>query len=263
MTKSKQQSEEGEVYRWIERLQQDSEDEIVKEKLVLHFEGLVHSLARKYSQSRGNHEDLAQVGMIGLLMAAERFDAEFGKTFEAFAIPTIIGEIKRYIRDKTWSVHVPRRIKELGPKINRAVDTLTNDLQRSPTVQDIASYLEVTEEEVLETMEMTKSYRALSVDYKHESDGEGNTVSILDLVGLEDEYYEKVDLHMVLEKIFPVLDKREQEILKLIFFENLSQKEVGELLGISQMHVSRLQRKALKKLKDELEKGRGEVSTVE
>lgn len=263
MTKSKQQSEEGEVYRWIERLQQDSEDEIVKEKLVLHFEGLVHSLARKYSQSRGNHEDLAQVGMIGLLMAAERFDAEFGKTFEAFAIPTIIGEIKRYIRDKTWSVHVPRRIKELGPKINRAVETLTNDLQRSPTVQDIASYLEVTEEEVLETMEMTKSYRALSVDYKHESDGEGNTVSILDLVGLEDEYYEKVDLHMMLEKIFPVLDKREQEILKLIFFENLSQKEVGELLGISQMHVSRLQRKALKKLKDELEKGRGEVSTVE
>lgn len=263
MTKSKQQSEEGEVYRWIERLQQESEDEIVKEKLVLHFEGLVHSLARKYSQSRGNHEDLAQVGMIGLLMAAERFDAEFGKTFEAFAIPTIIGEIKRYIRDKTWSVHVPRRIKELGPKINRAVETLTNDLQRSPTVQDIASYLEVTEEEVLETMEMTKSYRALSVDYKHESDGEGNTVSILDLVGLEDEYYEKVDLHMVLEKIFPVLDKREQEILKLIFFENLSQKEVGELLGISQMHVSRLQRKALKKLKDELEKGRGEVSTVE
>ena len=263
MTKSKQQSEEGEVYRWIERLQQESEDEIVKEKLVLHFEGLVHSLARKYSQSRGNHEDLAQVGMIGLLMAAERFDAEFGKTFEAFAIPTIIGEIKRYIRDKTWSVHVPRRIKELGPKINRAVETLTNDLQRSPTVQDIASYLEVTEEEVLETMEMTKSYRALSVDYKHESDGEGNTVSILDLVGLEDEYYEKVDLHMMLEKIFPVLDKREQEILKLIFFENLSQKEVGELLGISQMHVSRLQRKALKKLKEELEKGRGEVSTVE
>src|SRR5699024_11804235 len=88
--------------------------------------------------------------------------------------------------------------------------------------------------------------RALSVDYKHESDGEGNTVSILDLVGLEDEYYEKVDLHMMLEKIFPVLDKREQEILKLIFFENLSQKEVGELLGISQMHVSRLQRKALR-----------------
>src|SRR5699024_11741240 len=103
-------------------------------------------------------------------------------------------EIKRYIRDKTWSVHVPRRIKEVGPKINRAVETLTNDLQRSTTVQDIASYLEVTEEEVLETMEMTKSYRALSVDYKHESDGEGNTVSILDLVGLEDEYYEKVDL---------------------------------------------------------------------
>src|SRR5699024_2894557 len=101
-------------------------------------------------------------------------------------------------------------IKELGPKINRAVETLTNDLQRSPTVQDIASYLEVTEEEVLETMEMTKSYRALSVDYKHESDGERNTVSILDLVGLEDEYYEKVYVKRMLDKLFKRWDDREQ-----------------------------------------------------
>src|SRR5690625_1264130 len=257
------QLDNEEVYVWIRQIQEDPENKAAKEKIVLKYTKLVEVLARKYAYNEQIQEDLTQVGMIGLLEAAHRFDESFKRKFESYAIPTIIGEIKRYIRDKTWSVHVPRRIKELGPKINRAVETLTNDLQRSPTVQDIASYLEVTEEEVLETMEMTKSYRALSVDYKHESDGEGNTVSILDLVGLEDEYYEKVDLHMVLEKIFPVLDKREQEILKLIFFENLSQKEVGELLGISQMHVSRLQRKALKKLKDELEKGRGEVSTVE
>ncbi|MBO1003638.1 RNA polymerase sigma factor SigB [Pseudogracilibacillus auburnensis] len=254
MTKSKQNNEEeGDVYSWIDHLQKHPNDQEIKEKFVLHYEGLVHSLARKYSHNRGNHEDLAQVGMIGLLIAVERFNKDFGKSFEAFAIPTIIGEIKRFIRDKTWSVHVPRRIKELGPKINRAVDDLTNELQKSPTVYEIAHYLGVSEEEVLETMEMSKSYKALSVDYKHEVDADGGAVSILDLVGAEEESYDKVDIHMVLESVFPVLPEREQQILKYIFFDNLSQQEVGELLGISQMHVSRLQRRSLRKLREMLE----------
>lgn len=253
MKKSKHQNDtDQEVYEWIKKIQADPTNEILKEKIVLHYEGLVHSMARKYSYNKGNHEDLAQVGMIGLLMAVERFDDSYKKNFEAFAIPTIIGEIKRHIRDKTWSVHVPRRIKELGPKINRALEVLTNDLQRSPTVQDIADYLEISEEEVLETMEMTQSYRALSVDYQHDSDGEGNPATILDVVGEEEAYYEKLDLHMMLESVFHVLEERDQHILKLIFFDNLSQKEVGELLGISQMHVSRLQRRALKTLREAL-----------
>ena len=195
--------------------------------------------------------------MIGLLISVERFDKSFGKSFEAFAIPTIIGEIKRFIRDKTWSVHVPRRIKELGPKINRTVDTLTNELQRSPTMQEIAAYLEVSEEEVIETMEMSKSYKALSVDYKHEVDSDGGAVSILELVGSNEDNYRKMDIHMLLESIFPVLPEREQQILKYIFFDNLSQQEVGELLGISQMHVSRLQRRSLRKLREVLEKNSG------
>lgn len=254
MNKSKQTNkEEDDVYSWIEHLQKHPDDEKMKEKIVLHYERLVHSLARKYSHNRGNHEDLAQVGMIGLLISVERFNKDYGKSFEAFAIPTIIGEIKRFIRDRTWSVHVPRRIKELGPKINRAVDELTNKLQKSPTVQEIAEHLSVTEEEVLETMEMSKSYKALSVDYKHEVDAEGGAVSILDLVGSEEENYKKVDIHMMLESVFPVLPEREQQILKYIFFDNLSQQEVGELLGISQMHVSRLQRRSLRKLREVLE----------
>src|SRR5699024_5794930 len=124
-------------------------NEEVKEKLVLQYEGLVHSLARKYSHNRGNHEDLVQIGMIGLLVAAERFDATFGKSFEAFAIPTIIGEIKRFIRDKTWSVHVPRLIIELVDRIIRSVEELTVDLLLSLTVSDIANYLDVAEEAVL------------------------------------------------------------------------------------------------------------------
>jgi len=254
MSKSKQNNkEESDVYSWIEHLQKNPDDESVKEKIVLHYERLVHSLARKYSHNRGNHEDLAQVGMIGLLISVERFNKDFGKSFEAFAIPTIIGEIKRYIRDRTWSVHVPRRIKELGPKINRAIDQLTNDLQKSPTVQEIAEHLNVSEEAILETMEMSKSYKALSVDYKHEVDAEGGSVSILDLVGEEEKNYERVDIHMMLESVFSVLPEREQQILKFIFFDNLSQQEVGELLGISQMHVSRLHRRALRKLREVIE----------
>src|SRR5699024_8398272 len=121
MTKSPHHNNETErqVLQWIEILQNNPENEAVKEELVKHYEVLVHSLARKYSYNRGNHEDLAQIGMICLLISVERFDPDYGKTFEAFAIPTIIGEIKRFIRDKTWSVHVPRKIKELGPKINK------------------------------------------------------------------------------------------------------------------------------------------------
>lgn len=255
MTKSKTNSKDDSgVYEWIAQLQENPDDEVVKEKLVKHYYSLVHSLARKYSYQRGNHDDLAQIGMIGLLIAIQRFDPEIGKSFEAFAIPTILGEIKRYIRDRTWSVHVPRRIKELGPKIHRAVDELMTKLQHSPTIQEIADYLEVTEEEVLETMEMSKGYHALSIDYQHEVDSDGGSVSLLDLVGTEEENYEKVDLQLMLKSTLPVLPEREQQILKYIFFDNLSQQEVGEKLGISQMHVSRLQRRALRKLREVLER---------
>jgi len=243
---------EKELYALIEHIQNNPDDSEVQEKLVKHYEGLVHSLARKYSRNNENHEDLVQVGMIGLLVAVKRYDKSFERAFEAFAIPTIIGEIKRFIRDKTWGVHVPRRIKELGPKINRAVEELTVDLQRSPSVFDIADYLGVSEEDVLETMEMTSNYRALSIDYTHDPNADGGTFTLMDIVGKDESNYHKVDIHMVLEEIMPVLPKREQEIVKLIFFENLSQQEVGDLLGLSQMHVSRLQRRALKKLREVL-----------
>src|SRR5690625_2450722 len=259
MTLSKQNKQKretklkkDELYELIDYIQHHPEDAEAQEKIVKQYEGLVHSLAGKYSRNQETHEDLVQVGMIGLLVAVKRFDREFGRSFETFAIPTIIGEIKRFIRDKTWGVHVPRRIKELGPKINRAVEELTIQLQRSPNVSDIARHLEVSEEEVLETMEMSTNYRALSIDYKHDVNSEGGTFTLLDLVGQREDEYNKVDLDLVLESILPVLPEREQEIIKLIFFENLSQQEVGELLGISQMHVSRLQRRSLRKLREVL-----------
>ena len=181
-----------EVYQWIEHLQKEPKDEEIQEKIVLTYKDLVSSIARKYSKNSAIHEDLVQVGMIGLLAAVRRYDPTFGKSFESFAIPTIIGEIKRFIRDKTWSVHVPRRIKELGPKIKKAVDELTTMNQKSPTVHEIAEYLDASEEEILETMEMSKSYKALSVDRKIEADSDGSSVAILDLVGNDEAGYNKI-----------------------------------------------------------------------
>ncbi|PLR95569.1 RNA polymerase sigma factor SigB [Bacillus sp. T33-2] len=226
------------------------EDEEAQNQLVLNYQNLVETIARKYSKGRSFHEDIYQVGMIGLLGAIRRYDESFGKSFEAFAVPTIIGEIKRFLRDKTWSVHVPRRIKELGPKIKTTVEELTTQLHRSPRVDEIAEALEVSEEEVLEAMEMGKSYQALSVDHSIEADSDGGTVTLLDIVGNIDEGYEKINQRLVLEKVLHVLSDREKKIIQYTYLENMSQKEAGDKLGISQMHVSRLQRRAIKKLQE-------------
>jgi RNA polymerase sigma-B factor len=261
MTTTSQPDNKGrdEVYQWIEQLQQDPLNEEVQQKIILTYKDLVESIARKYSKNSMIHEDLVQVGMIGLLAAIKRFDPTFGKTFESFAIPTIVGEIKRFIRDKTWSVHVPRRIKELGPKIKKAIDELTTKNQKSPTVTVIAEYLSVSEEEILETMEMNKSYKALSVDRSIEGTSDGSTIALLDMIGSNDDGYSQIDLKMLLEKILPLLTEREQEIIRCTYFQNMSQKETGELLGISQMHVSRLQRRSLKKLREAINSDSAEV----
>ncbi|MEN2769204.1 RNA polymerase sigma factor SigB [Ornithinibacillus xuwenensis] len=261
MTATSQPDNKGrdKVYEWIDHLQQHPTDETIQQNVIDIYQDLVESIARKYSKNSMIHEDLVQVGMIGLLAAIKRFDASFGKTFESFAIPTIVGEIKRFIRDKTWSVHVPRRIKELGPKIKKAVDELTTNNQKSPTIQEIANYIGVSEEEILETMEMNKSYQALSVDRTIEGTSDGSTVAILDMIGTNDAGYTEIDQRMLLEKILPILTDREQQIIRCTYFEGMSQKETGELLGISQMHVSRLQRRSLKKLRDAINSDSAEV----
>ncbi|MGM9924934.1 MAG: RNA polymerase sigma factor SigB [Bacillus sp. (in: firmicutes)] len=251
MQKQSQPNQEmkNQVNAWI-RAYQLHQDEEAQNQLVLHYKGLVQTIARKYAKGRSFQEDIYQVGMIGLLGAIRRYDESFGKSFEAFAVPTIIGEIKRFLRDKTWSVHVPRRIKELGPKIKKATEELTTELSRSPKIQEIADYIDVSEEEVLEAMEMGKSYQALSVDHTIEADSDGGTVTLLDIFGDTEDGYEKVDQRLVLEKVLHVLTDREKMIIKYTYLDNLSQKEAGEILNISQMHVSRLQRRAIKKLRE-------------
>lgn len=249
LKQSQPEHDRNQINEWI-KAYQEQQDEEAQNELVLHYQKLVESIARKYSKGKSFHEDIVQVGVIGLLGAIRRYDESYGKTFEAFAIPTIIGEIKRFLRDKTWSVHVPRRIKELGPKIKSTVEELTRELQRSPRIPEIAQYLEVTEEEVLEAMEMGKSYQALSVDHSIEADADGSTVTLLDIVGSIDDGYEKVNQKIVLEEALHVLSDRERKIIQYTYLENKSQKEAGEMLEISQMHVSRLQRKAIKKLRE-------------
>ncbi|MDS9472188.1 RNA polymerase sigma factor SigB [Sporosarcina pasteurii] len=248
-----------EVLLWIQRYQ-ETQDEEAQTNLVLNYERLVHSLARKYSKGKPYHEDLVQVGMLGLLGAIRRYDASYGRSFEAFAVPTIIGEIKRFMRDKTWAIHVPRRIKELGPKIKATVETLTVELQRSPLIHEIAEYLEVDEEAVLEAMEIGRSYQALSMDHALDADSEGGTVTLFDLVGTPDDGYEATDQRLLVADALVVLTDRERQIIQYTYIDQMSQKEAGELLGISQMHVSRLQRQAIRKLQEKILETSGGVS---
>lgn len=246
-----------EVLQWIKQYQESNDDE-AQTNLVLHYERLVQSIARKYSNGKSYHEDLFQVGMLGLLGAIRRYDFEFGRSFEAFAVPTIIGEIKRFMRDKTWAVHVPRRIKELGPKIRATVETLTVELQRSPLIWEIAEFLDVDEDVVLEAMEMGRSYQALSMDHMLDADSEGGGVTLFDLVGENDGGYEVTDQRMLVAKALLVLSEREKQVIQFTYIEQLSQKETGERLGISQMHVSRLQRRAIIKLQEAISAAGGE-----
>ncbi|WML41602.1 RNA polymerase sigma factor SigB [Neobacillus sp. OS1-2] len=231
---------------------QQDEDSEAQTVLVEHYQALVASLARKYSKGKNFHEDIMQVAMIGLLSAIRRYDPSIGRAFESYLIPTVIGEIKRFLRDKTWGVHVPRRIKETWPKIKTVVDELTNHYQRSPMIHEIAEHMEISEEELLEAMEMGKSYQTASVDQTIEMGSEGSTVTTLDIVGTHDEGYEQVDQRLLLESALQVLSDRERNVIHHTFVENKSQRETGEYLGISQMHVSRLQKKALEKLRKAL-----------
>ena len=228
---------------------QENESAEAQTILVEHYTNLVGSIARKYSKGRNLHEDIMQVGMIGLLSTIRRFDPSTGTPFEGYLIPMVIGEIKRFLRDKTWDVHVPRRIKETWPKLNKAVDELTNRYQRSPKIYEIAENLGISEEEVLETMELGKGYQTASVDKPIEAGSDGGEVTALDVLGSEDKGFEQVDQRLLLESALHVLNEREKQIIQWTFLENKSQREVGEALGISQMHVSRIQKKAIEKLR--------------
>jgi RNA polymerase sigma-B factor len=203
-------------------------------------------LARRFAGLGEASADLAQVAALGLLKAVDRYDPGMGTDFAAYATPTIVGELKRHFRDRGWAVRVPRRLQELRLDINRVRNDLTQELNRSPTVADLARRLEVDEEQIIEAMTAAGGYRATSI-FTPVGGDEGS--SLIDLLGSEDASIAAVDAHESLKPLLAALPEREKDILAMRFFGNLTQAQIAERIGISQMHVSRLLTRTLTRLR--------------
>ena len=234
-----------------------SHDPGIREELVVAHLNLVRYLAVRFANRGESIDDLIQVGTVGLIKAIDRFDNERGVEFTTYATPTIIGEIKRHFRDKGWSVKVPRRLQELNLAVNRAVETLALELGRSVTVSDLAARLGSSVEDIIESQELGQAYNVLSLDTELAAEGEARSATLLDYVGAHDEALELFENKANLEAAIHVLDPRERVIVYLRFYENLSQTEIAKRLNVSQMHVSRLQARALAKLKQSLKVDEG------
>lgn len=224
-------------------------DGAVRNELVVAHLNLVRFLALKFSNRGEPLDDLVQVGTVGLLKAIDRFDLERGVEFTTYATPTIVGEIKRYFRDKGWAVKVPRRLQELNLAVNRANEKMSIELGRGPTVAELAHRLDASEEEILEAQELGQSYNLLSLDSEVSSEGDRRAQTLADTVGMADPGLELLEDRAELERAFHVLSGRERIIIYLRFYEAVSQTEIAKRLNVSQMHVSRLQAKALEKLR--------------
>jgi RNA polymerase sigma-B factor len=224
----------------------------LRDDLVVAYLNLVRYLAVKFANRGEALEDLIQVGTLGLIKAIDRFDASRGVEFTTYATPTIVGEIKRHFRDKGWAVKVPRRLQELNLAVNRAIEKLAVDLGHSPTVAELAKRLGVSEEEILEAQELGQAYNLLSLDTEVGGEGEKSTQTLADYIGEHDPQLLNLEDRANLERAFAVLTGRERIILFLRFYESVSQTEIAKRLNVSQMHVSRLQQKALEKLRTAL-----------
>lgn len=228
-----------------------SGDEAARDELITMYLNLVKYLASRFRNRGEPIDDLIQVGTIGLIKAIDRFDTSREVEFTTYATPTIVGELKRHFRDKGWAVKVPRRMQELSFKVNQAVDALTQKLQHSPTIAEIADYLDVAQEDVLEAFETAEAYNFVSLETDRTNEGT-ETFSILEYIGEDDQLMALVDDRATLAVALKSLDPQEQHVLYLRFFEGLSQTEIATMLGISQMQVSRLLRKTLKALREHI-----------
>jgi RNA polymerase sigma-B factor len=225
-------------------------DTAIRDRLVLMHENLVRFLAAKFANRGEPLEDLVQVGTIGLINAIDRFEPERGTKFSTYATPTIVGEIKRHFRDRAWNLKVPRWLQELNLQVMKANEQLSQQLGRSPTIGEIAAHVGATESETLEAMELGNAYETVSLDTKLSFEGETAPLTLNDSIGVDDISLWKIDQYDDLKAAVECLDNREKMIIYLRFFHDLSQTEVAQRLNISQMHVSRLQHKALKRLKE-------------
>ena len=222
----------------------------LRDELILEHLGLARALARRYSGRGESVEDLEQVATVGLLKAVERFEPDRGLAFSTFAVPTILGEIKRHFRDRAWATRVPRGLQELALRLNESVQVLTQELKRSPSLDEIAADMEVDVERVLEAMEVNRSYSASSLDATSPDD---DTSRRLERVLAEvDPGLAAVDHQLVVKSLLETLPDRDRRIVELRFFEGFTQLEIAEQIGISQMHVSRLLARSLESLREHM-----------
>jgi RNA polymerase sigma-B factor len=223
----------------------DQDDHQAREELVARMLPLARSLARRYANKGEPLDDLEQVASVGLLKAIDRFDLDREVKFATFAVPTIAGEIKRHFRDRGWMLRVPRDVQELHARLSRTREALTRDLGRAPTVDELAAGSQATVDQVVEALSAGDAYRMMSLD-EPLADG----VGALEAIGQPDEGFERTEQRLLLRSGFDELAPREREILRLRFFEGLTQREIADEVGISQMHVSRLIRRSVDALRD-------------
>jgi RNA polymerase sigma-B factor len=237
-------------------------DLAAREQLIERHMPLVRSLARRYANRGEQLDDLVQIGAIGLIKAIDRFDVDRGVELTTYATPNIIGEIKRHFRDRGWAVRVPRGLQELNVKLSRLIEKLTVELARSPTIAELAREASVEEEEVLEALESGRAYTSVSLS-SGMAPGDEEELDPLETIGTEEHQYEVSEDRAVLAPGFKALDERERAILHLRFFEGLTQSQIAQQIGISQMHVSRLIRRSLEKIRDEIGSDADELPVTE
>jgi RNA polymerase sigma-B factor len=218
-----------------------------REELIERYMPLARSLALRYRRASEPLDDLVQVASVGLVKAVDRWDPDRGLAFSSYAVPTILGELRRYFRDATWDVRPARDLQELCLSVEEARETLWGELGRSPTVADLAERLDRSPEEVVEALQATEGRSVRSLDAPvHEE--EGTSASAGDLIGAEDAEFDRVEAGITIERMTGILDERAREILRLRFQEDLLQSEIAERVGCSQMHVSRIIRASLERL---------------
>lgn len=226
----------------------DRANPVARQSIVEEYDGLARRLAFRYRGRGEPQDDLEQVARLGLLKAIDRFDPDFGVQFATFATRTVVGELKRHLRDKTWSVRVPRSLQELWLEASRAAEDLTHKLSRSPTIDEIADSIGSTREDVLEALDAGSAYTAGSLDAPVGADDEGSA-TVGDLLGQLDDDVEKAGMWAGALDHVKELPDRERAILIMRFFDDMSQSEIADAMGISQMHVSRLLRRSIADLR--------------
>ncbi len=225
-------------------------DREARDRALVELMPLVRALASRYAGRGEPLEDLVQVGSIGLIKAVDRFDVDRGVEFTSYAVPTIVGEIRRHFRDKAWAMHIPRRLKELGLRLSRVLDQLTTELGRSPSIAELAQAAGVEEEEAIEALDAMNAYATRSLHAPFD-DGSDDTLS--EKLGVEDAGYVEVEDGGVLASGLDALDERERRIVEMRFFDEMTQSQIASEIGISQMHVSRLLRKSLATMRGRIE----------